>query len=519
MTHINQFRFCKYNLILITFAEIFFANLAFANKYEMGMQITSDGVHLVPGVPVYLYRISDLSAPYRQAVSGSGSGGVYDNVICDIADAGVPNTDNPTWPVINIGDYYVRVGSDYIKLVIGPTAGSGDFEIVYNGYKHTFTYIDKGRGPDTYLSGSVTQWNISTVSVAVNQLLDDNITQTGTLKRWTCNSFDPLIPLGQIFDMSENVAQVLRADQNIQTGEKYNNWSVTNVTQSDITNHHSFMITQGIGSLVSHFATANDATIQSQLLDGGSPGAKLNFLDPWFIDTTDSYGQRNQGMSDWPHPVDYNQNNIGINSSHKGVFLNQLVTSGVYYTVRAPLIQTNINGFTGYFQNWSYDPNYADLQQVGNNPDGYDQKAVVFKQAGATVTASYKAHLGSSISTVTGSNSQRKITGIWNPVYYRMDYYIVYESDGDIWFCSSQNGGATWSDDKMISAGNRTAHNASISQAPGGYAYSLYIFWVDKSSTNLGYSVYECQFNASTSSWGNIEEVGGPPFSLWHSKI
>jgi len=135
-----------------------------------------------------------------------------------------------------------------------------------------------------------------------------------------------------------------------------------------------------------------DASVRTQIVGDGDYYS-LEFMDPWLEDTGALGGEfRNHGMSAPFNSVAYdpqNPYNLGVNTPYKGVFLNQAaVPPNPYYSVRAPLI-TIIDGSTAFFQGWSYDQNYIELEQVGPNPSGYDQKAVIFKQAGAVLTAQY----------------------------------------------------------------------------------------------------------------------------------
>ncbi len=78
-------------------------------------------------------------------------------------------------------------------------------------------------------------------------------------------------------------------------------------------------------------------------------------------------GLRNKGMSADFLSVTYSSNNVGTGTSYKGVFLSQRPeVEGIYYSVRAPLTHNNLNGYTGYFQNWSVSG--AQLSQPNPNP-------------------------------------------------------------------------------------------------------------------------------------------------------
>ncbi len=137
--------------------------------------------------------------------------------------------------------------------------------------------------------------------------------------------------------------------------------------------------------------------------------------------------------------------------SYGGIFLGQLVQDGIYYSVQSPLTQTkNLGGAIGtrtfYFQNWSTTGG-ASLQQVGSNPPGYDQKAVVFTSAGATVNANLKGQLMSNDQNGVSNPSQRKMVRTDNG-----QYHVVYESMGTVFYTYSltSNFYGVWSADEII---------------------------------------------------------------------
>ena len=100
-----------------------------------------------------------------------------------------------------------------------------------------------------------------------------------------------------------------------------------------------------------------------------------------------------------------------------------------YYSVQSPLTQTkNLGGEIGtrtfFFQNWSTTGG-ASLQQVGSNPPGYDQKAVVFTNVGSTVYANLKGQLMSNDQNAISSGSQRKL------VRLIMEFIIAFMNQWD----------------------------------------------------------------------------------------
>ena len=151
------------------------------------------------------------------------------------------------------------------------------------------------------------------------------------------------------------------------------------------------------------FDELQPATISAKLLDNGSNLDNIQFRDPWYLESNGA--QLNQ-FDTFTSP--YNPSGA-YNQSNGGVFLNQGLIQGQwvppYYSIQAPVTKT-VGGYTAVFAGWSYDPNNTTLQQIGTSPSGYDQKAVVFKQAGATITANY--------STTTVSTNVTLPAGTYN---------------------------------------------------------------------------------------------------------
>ena len=161
--------------------------------------------------------------------------------------------------------------------------------------------------------------------------------------------------------------------------------------QSDDLNHDQMTISTSSNILRPEYKSIYGATVNAQFVGGGA-GPTVDFRDPWFIDYMDSSrGLRNRGQANaaW-----YSQTffDLSTSGSHQGVFLNQpLVAGQPHYSVRVPIMQT-IQGtnYEAIFQGWSYNPSYAELGDIaGESTPGYDQKGVVFKLAGASVTALY----------------------------------------------------------------------------------------------------------------------------------
>lgn len=342
--------------------------------------------------------------------------------------------------------------------------------------------------------------------VTINQRLSSG-QNAGQLKLWDNqnNQFGQSFNPGTTFPFYAGSQQVILADQNIISNEKYNNWNGL----TDVTNHHSFIIEEQTDSLTSHFLPTYNATIQTQLIEGGNPSGTVDFMDPWLIDYPDpNYGNnlRNQGMSAPFKSVPYSLNNLGISTSYKGVFLNQAPDPNnpnvPYYSVREPLTQT-INGYTGVFQNWSVSPSgSATLQQVSSNPSGYDQKAVVFNQANATVTANYKGVHISNDANAFSNNGQRKLIETKSGGVTWL--HQVYTSMGHVWIEHSSDGGQTWilgNNGKPLdgSAGGKNPSIAYIYDAVNNYNYIGVVWQQPYGSTYKIMGIMFSQYAGSSS--------------------
>jgi len=297
---------------------------------------------------------------------------------------------------------------------------------------------------------------IQFVSVTVDQRRELNQQLTNSqIGRWEggldfVSSTVPIPP----FDFAVGSREVLRGYQQLVTSpsEKYRVWERNQVAQLDtVQNHRGFTITPFDNNLTSRFnPTDPTITIKTDLIDApGTTGGNIQFRDPWYIDYPDpNYGNnlRNRGMTDAIYhdrgsPFYPDFNTPPGEQSYRGVFLNQnpqfdpLLPN---YSVGAPQPIT-IAGFASYFQKW-----------VGTNVQYQNpslaQTGVVFTNAGATATASYKAHFGSSSANATSPSSQRKIIRDKNG-----HFHAVHESANHVWYSRSTNGGTTWSPEVKVS--------------------------------------------------------------------
>ena len=273
-----------------------------------------------------------------------------------------------------------------------------------------------------------------------------------------------------------------------ETTQKYNTW-VRSDGQNYVVNHADAQITPSTSSALGNFKPSKSTTIQAQLVDGGSIGGTIDFKDPWLIDTSDTKGPKNRGLSAVWHNLT-SPFNPESSATYKGVFLNQPIVSGQpYYSVGAPN-PNYFNGVEAYFQGWWAFQDSLEFQ----HPE-LAQTPLVFKQPGAVGTALYKAHLASGVSNALAGNNQRKII--------RDSYgglHMVYPSGGSIWYCRSTNEGASWSQEIQLNvyfvpltgALNRFP---SIAFIPG--TNSVMVVWEAYDEEETGRGLCFCELNLS----------------------
>ncbi len=325
-------------------------------------------------------------------------------------------------------------------------------------------------------------WYFPATTMVMDQKIEGTSQQVGTLGRWSGSSFNPRFSPGLPHVLALNTPEVFHGDTNVYLQNKYREWVRGPIAEDDLRNHHVFpgFYSSEI-SVTSRFATVSNATIQARMIDGGNPGGNIHFTDPWYIDFTESpYGNRNRGTAAIPQPVPYAVN-IGINSPHKGVFLDQPIISGKpYYTVGAP-DHNLINGFESYFlSKWS--GTYVTFQ------DSFAlQTPAVFNFSGGSATAWYKAKLGSSMASATGSNSQRvAVSIVENNVN---SSFILYESAGDVWRNSSTDGGVSWSFERRVSSGSSGAPSVALWKEDGLPFVSMHLYSVYRKQVGSDYQI------------------------------
>ncbi len=151
-----------------------------------------------------------------------------------------------------------------------------------------------------------------------------------------------------------NPTDTYKASQSIFSNQKYNRW----LGSSDVVNHRNFTFTSPTQNLTSQFNPIGNATVQTNFTEFPSLQNQSKFADPWLIDDfSDLLGPKNVGISALPKLLASGNNNLGINTNHQGVLLNQPIVSGQpYYSISIPssiyLPQTG-KTHNLYLQNWT----------------------------------------------------------------------------------------------------------------------------------------------------------------------
>jgi hypothetical protein len=287
-------------------------------------------------------------------------------------------------------------------------------------------------------------------------------------------------------------SQVLHADPGFKSGtvEKYHSW----LNQPDVVNHRTFTIAPGTNTLKAQAQTAYDATALGSFVESSAQGGLIHFKDPWLPDdNSDGKGYRNRGTDAIFESVGSGSNNLGLATSHKGVFLNQGGSppnlTPPYYSVRAAESQT-VNGQPWVF--WTWDTSGVTLTSPTNLVSGYYESPVIFRPWGTrTVTARYKAHLASNATDVMTAGGQRRLVA-GSGSYPNTDHLLVYGSAGSIW-ASYKAGSGAWGNEVCISGSGSNHASPSVSWG-GTYQPAV---WRSGASGN-----YSVLFNKRTSgSW------------------
>ena len=225
-----------------------------------------------------------------------------------------------------------------------------------------------------------------------------------------------------------------------------------------------------------------NASVNSQLIDNPLGGYAGEFKDAWLEDYLGVGGEfKSQGLQAPFKSVTFDpQNpwNLGINTVYKGVFINEnplFDASRPNYLVKA-LFSKSVDGFTWYRQSLS--ATNASFQN-----SAAEETRINFTAANATVTATYKAHRGSSLSTATTSNGQQKL---WSD-YTASTMDLIYPSAGEIWWTRYNSGGSVIVPEKRISSGTGNCGYPSLVKTGS----KIYAVW---QRYNSGTNQYQIQY-------------------------
>jgi hypothetical protein len=311
--------------------------------------------------------------------------------------------------------------TDFADDIDGHTGGTYD---LYAGYGKANAYYTINKG--------------ISVGITVTQK-DKDGTAFGQVGVWETSSFaNYSVP--KSFSWTESSTHTIRADQNFKSGttQKYHDWD----DEPDVVNHHGFTIKPETPILTANFLLANNATIQSQLLEGGNADGSVEFKDPWLIDDSDAKGPHNRGSA-----AGWNEEDApfspGTGTSYMGIFLGQAPDpqdpNVPYYSIRV-LEEQTINNVPAYFYKW--ETSSATVTEPTNKVGDYYETPVVFNSANATVTANYKGSMISDDPSAFSNNSQRRL--IETKAGSTTWLHQVYTSAGHVWIEHSSDGGETW---------------------------------------------------------------------------
>jgi hypothetical protein len=370
-------------------------------------------------------------------------------------------------------------------------ATTGAFHVVWsdNRENHPLPGGAPRKDPNVYYR------KVPIIHTTVFQKLQDG-TQVGTIGKWNGSSFNPRFSSGQQLPFRVGSTEVLHGEISMFSSQKYHQWLKLGAADPDVKNHHVFDIESDFpNQLTSRFnPTDPTITIKTDLIDApGTTGGDITFHDPWYIDYQDvQYGSnwRNRGMQE-PRQF-HTRSLVGQHAQgwqpdftttysqgpypYNGAFLLQGYPgwNPPYYSVGAP-VPNDINGFTSYFLYW----NGTNVQYQNASAA---QTGVVFTNTGATATAKYKAHLGSSTAQATANPSQRKVV--------RDDqgnFHMAYSSAEYIWYCKSTDNGEHWSPEEVISQdASQPCKNPAISF--GIVPWQIIVVW--EGSDESGHFVY-----------------------------
>lgn len=349
----------------------------------------------------------------------------------------------------------------------------------------------------------------------------------GSIGRWTGSSFGQQINSGYWVNALIGSTETFQAEDDLlpnpQTNalEKFHRW----IGLPDSRNHQTFTIDGNTDQITAGLLpTDPGVSIWVGLLDGAIAGSAntVMFRDPWYYDFQDAAFPgtwRSGGMEESVlrsrstattgfHP-ELTSVFSGGPFPYRGVFLNQGYPGWgpPYYTVGAPETQS-IGGWESYFVDWHGNPDSVAFQHPENTTTG-----VVFKAPSATVSARYKAHLGSSTPAATAANNQRKIVTASNGVSH-----AVYESGESIWYTRSNGSG--WTQEQAL----RLFTNAKYPAIAWGYVapfVQIHVVWQE--STYVPYvgwrkRVWYLRSTDAGTTWENpVALCGGSYGDVWTS--
>ncbi len=332
----------------------------------------------------------------------------------------LPNDNNPSWLERNTSVGNNEYAGSHVQL-----------------NKHLYRIIDfycKITIPDENLT-----FNSDTIRVPWSKIEPDQKNNEGnsfgTISYWYKGNFKTNNGLSDIYSPGEDFF-VLEAEPNVINSEKFNNWKnylntteYLNFVKEDV--NESDLLDN---PMTSHLVTTKNATIRADLdnyyLD------ILKFTDPWLRDYNEQpYGIRNQGLSAQPESLPNTSNNLSVNGSHQGVFLNQdyNIPGNPYYSIKIPT-SIIVGGEPHKINLINWEPTHAQLQSSNQLETG-----VVFTDNNANVTANLKSSLLSNNIIAYKSGSQNKIVKTQNGTMH-----TVYESMGKVWYEYSKDNGSTW---------------------------------------------------------------------------
>ncbi len=204
-------------------------------------------------------------------------------------------------------------------------------------------------------------------------------------------------------------------------------------------NHANIPITSGDEILTAKFLESVDASVQISLDGATQNNGNLEFKDPWYFDQSLQYfdglwGYRNKGMQQIPEE-ETSPLNLYTSSNYKGAFLDQEYDDGTYYSAEVEPTQT-LSGKEAYFVNWSGTGSTGTEGIISPNSLN---TPIVFKDAGAVVSANYHGSQQSADPNAYLNSSQRKFVRTDDG-----DLHMVYESMGKAWYEISTDAGLTW---------------------------------------------------------------------------